>query len=188
MGRFASPTHQPPEEPHRVSHHACSNSRSSDNEPEPACSTVVRHSSTPRATWSRPSSISDARQRPRRRSVPRASPGEGQVGSYIHHDAKVGALVEVSCETDFVARTEDFRTLVRHVAEQVAATSPDVLETEACAARTAVDSRPVANDRRPRERDGCARRRERARPSLRAVPDLGCVIRTGRHSERREES
>jgi elongation factor Ts len=56
--------------------------------------------------------------------------GEGQVGSYIHHDAKVGALVEVNCETDFVARTEDFRALVRYVAEQVAATAADVLETE----------------------------------------------------------
>jgi elongation factor Ts len=56
--------------------------------------------------------------------------GEGQIGSYIHHDAKVGALVEVNCETDFVARTDDFRTLVRHVAEQVAATPADVLETE----------------------------------------------------------
>ena len=57
--------------------------------------------------------------------------GEGQVGSYIHHDAKVGALVEVNCETDFVARTDDFRSLVRYVAEQVAATPMDALETEA---------------------------------------------------------
>jgi len=57
--------------------------------------------------------------------------GEGQVGSYIHHDAKAGALVEVNCETDFVARTEDFRALVRHVAEQVAATSPAALTSEA---------------------------------------------------------
>jgi elongation factor Ts len=56
--------------------------------------------------------------------------GEGQIGSYIHHDAKVGALVEVNCETDFVARTEDFRALVRFVAEQVAATSADALEGE----------------------------------------------------------
>ena len=56
--------------------------------------------------------------------------GEGQIGSYIHHDAKVGALVEVNCETDFVARTDDFRMLVRHIAEQVAATPADVLETE----------------------------------------------------------
>ena len=57
--------------------------------------------------------------------------GEGRVDSYIHHDAKVGALVELNCETDFVARTEDFRTLARHVAEQVAATPAESLETEA---------------------------------------------------------
>ena len=57
--------------------------------------------------------------------------GEGQIGSYIHHDAKVGALVEVNCETDFVARTDDFRSLVRYVAEQVAATPADILETDA---------------------------------------------------------
>jgi elongation factor Ts len=56
--------------------------------------------------------------------------GQGQIGSYVHHDAKVGALVEVNCETDFVAKTEDFRTLVRHVAEQVAATPSDVVMTE----------------------------------------------------------
>ena len=56
--------------------------------------------------------------------------GEGQIGSYIHHDAKIGALVEVSCETDFVARTDDFRSLVRFVAEQVAATPADVLASE----------------------------------------------------------
>lgn len=53
--------------------------------------------------------------------------GQGRVESYIHHDAKVGSLVEVGCETDFVARTEDFRALARHVAEQVAATPADVV-------------------------------------------------------------
>ena len=57
--------------------------------------------------------------------------GEGRIDSYIHHDAKVGALVELNCETDFVARTDDFRTLARYVAEQVAATPVDALETEA---------------------------------------------------------
>jgi len=61
--------------------------------------------------------------------------GQGQVGSYIHHDAKVGALVEINCETDFVARTEDFRTLVRYVAEQVAAAPADVTENESLLAQ-----------------------------------------------------
>lgn len=47
--------------------------------------------------------------------------GEGYVASYIHHTGKLGALVELGCETDFVARTDEFRTLARQLAEQVAA-------------------------------------------------------------------
>jgi elongation factor Ts len=49
---------------------------------------------------------------------------DGVVASYIHPGAKIGVLVEVNCETDFVARTEDFQQLVRDVAMQVAAANP----------------------------------------------------------------
>ena len=49
---------------------------------------------------------------------------EGAVASYIHHNGKVGVLVEVNCETDFVARTEDFKELVKYIAEHMAAASP----------------------------------------------------------------
>jgi elongation factor Ts len=49
---------------------------------------------------------------------------EGQIGSYIHHNGKIGVLVEVNCETDFVARTDDFKTLVKQIAEHVAAAAP----------------------------------------------------------------
>jgi elongation factor Ts len=49
---------------------------------------------------------------------------EGLVGSYIHHNGKVGVLVEVNCETDFVARNEEFRGLVRTIAEHIAAGVP----------------------------------------------------------------
>jgi elongation factor Ts len=49
---------------------------------------------------------------------------EGMVGSYIHHNGKLGVLVEVGCETDFVARTDDFKALVRAVAEHIAAAAP----------------------------------------------------------------
>lgn len=45
---------------------------------------------------------------------------EGAVHAYIHHNQRVGALVEVNCESDFVARTEDFKSLVAAVALQVA--------------------------------------------------------------------
>ena len=38
---------------------------------------------------------------------------EGVIGSYIHHNGKVGVMVEVNCETDFVARTDDFKKLVK---------------------------------------------------------------------------
>jgi elongation factor Ts len=49
---------------------------------------------------------------------------EGAVGSYIHAGGKIGVLVEVNCETDFVARTEDFQTLVRDIAMHIAAAEP----------------------------------------------------------------
>jgi len=49
---------------------------------------------------------------------------EGLVSSYIHTGGRVGVLIEVNCETDFVARTEQFQQLVRNLALQVAATYP----------------------------------------------------------------
>jgi elongation factor Ts len=49
---------------------------------------------------------------------------DGAIGSYIHPGAKIGVLVEVNCETDFVAKTDEFQTLVRDLAMQVAAASP----------------------------------------------------------------
>ena len=52
------------------------------------------------------------------------STGEGLVESYIHPGGKVGVLIEVNCETDFVARTETFKTLVHDLAMQIAAACP----------------------------------------------------------------
>ncbi|MDH3745638.1 MAG: translation elongation factor Ts, partial [Acidobacteriota bacterium] len=49
---------------------------------------------------------------------------EGAVGSYLHAGGKIGVLVEVNCETDFVARTDDFQDLVRDIAMHVAAAEP----------------------------------------------------------------
>ncbi len=49
---------------------------------------------------------------------------DGVVASHIHSGSKLGVLVEVNCETDFVARTDDFQRLVKDVAMQVAATNP----------------------------------------------------------------
>ncbi len=49
---------------------------------------------------------------------------QGLVECYIHAGGRIGAMIEVNCETDFVARTEDFRTLARELAMQVAAIGP----------------------------------------------------------------
>ena len=49
---------------------------------------------------------------------------EGQVASYIHHNGKVGVMVELNCETDFVARTDDFKNLAKTIAEHIAAAAP----------------------------------------------------------------
>ena len=48
--------------------------------------------------------------------------GQGRIEAYIHHDGRLGALVEVNCETDFVARTDDFRQFCKDFAMHVAAT------------------------------------------------------------------
>jgi elongation factor Ts len=56
--------------------------------------------------------------------------GEGVVSAYIHANDKVGAMVEVQCETDFVARTEEFKAFAYDVALHVAATAPEYISTD----------------------------------------------------------
>lgn len=67
---------------------------------------------------------------------------QGLVGHYVHLGGQVGVLVEIDCESDFVARTDDFRTLVKEVAMHVAAANP-----------TCVRRDEVAADDLERERD-----------------------------------
>ena len=64
---------------------------------------------------------------------------EGLVGSYVHAGGKIGVLVEINCETDFVARNERFRELVRDVAMHVAAMSPQYLDREAVPQETVAE-------------------------------------------------
>ncbi len=52
------------------------------------------------------------------------STSEGVIGSYIHLGGKIGVLVEVNCESDFVARTDDFQNLVKEIGMQIAAANP----------------------------------------------------------------
>ena len=55
---------------------------------------------------------------------------EGLVGSYIHLNGKIGVLVEVNCESDFVARNEEFKDLVKNIAMHIAAASPKYISSE----------------------------------------------------------
>jgi elongation factor Ts len=89
---------------------------------------------------------------------------EGLIDSYIHTGGRVGVLIEVNCETDFVARTEQFQQLVHNLAVQVAATFPkyvdvtDIPEEVMAAKRTelldAEDVRSKPEDVRERIIDG----------------------------------
>ncbi len=59
---------------------------------------------------------------------------DGAVGAYVHPGGKIGVLVEINCETDFVARTTEFQTLLKDIAMQVAAASPRYVRREEVAA------------------------------------------------------
>ena len=55
---------------------------------------------------------------------------EGVIGSYIHHNGKIAVLVEINCETDFVARTDDFQQLGKYLAEHIAAAAPLAIDKD----------------------------------------------------------
>ena len=56
--------------------------------------------------------------------------GDGAVGAYVHAGGKIGVLVEINCETDFVARTTEFQALLKDIAMQIAAASPRCVRRE----------------------------------------------------------
>jgi elongation factor Ts len=72
---------------------------------------------------------------------------EGVVSSYIHANDKVGAMVEVQCETDFVARNEDFKAFAYEVALHVAATSPKYVTTDEISAEEREAERRVFEEK-----------------------------------------
>ena len=71
---------------------------------------------------------------------------EGAVGSYIHGGGKLGVLVEVNCETDFVARTEPFQELVRDIAMHIAAAEPKFVRREEVTSEALERERAIFTD------------------------------------------
>jgi elongation factor Ts len=68
---------------------------------------------------------------------------EGVIEAYIHHTNRIGALVELNCETDFVARTAEFKELAHDLAMQIAAASPQFLSQEDMPPETEIDPQAV---------------------------------------------
>ena len=64
---------------------------------------------------------------------------EGVIEAYIHYTKRIGALVELNCETDFVAHTDEFKELAHDLAMQIAATSPQFLTSEEMPPETEID-------------------------------------------------
>jgi elongation factor Ts len=71
---------------------------------------------------------------------------EGSVGSYIHAGGRIGVMIEVNCETDFVAKNEDFHGLVRDLAMHVAASSPRFVTRESVPAAEVEQERQIFKD------------------------------------------
>src|SRR5690349_3592877 len=72
---------------------------------------------------------------------------QGLIGSYIHHGGQIGVMVEVNCESDFVARTDDFKELVHDIAMHIAAADPRYIRKEDVDEATLEKEREIARDR-----------------------------------------
>ncbi len=71
---------------------------------------------------------------------------EGLITSYIHHNGKVGVMVEINCETDFVARTDDFKQLGRELALHIAHAAPMAVDRDGIPEDTLVVERRIAEE------------------------------------------
>ncbi len=71
---------------------------------------------------------------------------QGQIGAYIHHGGKLGVLIEVNCETDFVSRTPDFQGLLKDLAMHVAAANPLYISREEISPEVVEKEREIYRD------------------------------------------
>ena len=68
---------------------------------------------------------------------------EGIIEAYVHHTKKIGTLVELNCETDFVAHTDEFKELARNLAMQIAAAAPQYIAPEDISSETDLEPQTV---------------------------------------------
>jgi len=74
------------------------------------------------------------------------STSEGVIGNYIHHNGKLAVLVELACETDFVARTDDFQQLAKSLAEHIAAAAPIAVDKDQVPAEKVESERRIFSE------------------------------------------
>ncbi len=117
---------------------------------------------------------------------------QGVIGSYIHPGAQLGVLIEVNCESDFVARTDDFQELVHDLAMQVAAADPQFIRKEDVTAggarqRARHPARPRAGRRQAREDARQDRRRPHEQVLRRGLPVRAALHQGKHHHHRRSD-
>jgi elongation factor Ts len=71
---------------------------------------------------------------------------EGMIANYIHHNGKIAVLVELNCETDFVARTDDFQQLGKWIAEHIAAAAPMAVDKDSVPAEKVESERRIFHE------------------------------------------
>ena len=151
---------------------------------------------TSRRRSTHPAQARASRRPPRR---PAARPAKGSIGSYIHMGGKIGVLVEVNCESDFVARTDDFQALVKEIAMHIAAADPQYVaprgrpgrraregEARSTARRSTSSGKPAQRDRQ--DRRGQARAASTRRSCLLDQPSIRDPERDDRADGRRRPS
>ena len=117
---------------------------------------------------------------------------EGLVSSYIHTGGRVGVLIEVNCETDFVARTDEFQKLVRDLAVQVAGLAPLYVDAEripedVLAAKKAELLADESVQKKPENIRAADRRRSAQEVVLAGHPARPAVPRRGPHGPRPDQ-
>jgi elongation factor Ts len=103
--------------------------------------TAVNGSLEEAETWLRKNGIASAGKKSGRATK------QGLIGTYIHTGGQLGVMVEINCESDFVARTDDFQELVHDVAMQIAAADPRYLRREDVPAEVLDKERDIARTR-----------------------------------------
>ena len=104
------------------------------------------------------------------------SASQGLVSSYVHSNGKIGVLVEVNCETDFVARTADFQELVHNIALQIAAAAPEYVKSEDVPMEIIAKEKSICNEELAKEKKPEAIKEKIVKGKLQKFYSIVCLL------------